>query len=712
MNELDKTSPSEEKVNPAASSSVEEKEANVAIEKEETVTITPDTVCDAVSQDECAETVSPAIAIAEAADRASDGELPADGCESEVCSPNASCAETESPAMAIAQAADEAETTEQEKEKFRAFHSMTKQELVDTLAQILEQNQLTRHKDVAAIRRAYSEVNERKAEEELAAFIDAGNAPEEFSSTPDELDDEFQKLVSEFRGRRTEYVAAEEARRAENLAKKRELVAKLSEIADDIDNINLRFNEFKQLQSDFKAIKEIPQSDENDVWKGFQSATELFYDRLKMNKELRDLDFKKNLEQKRQLIDEVKLLEAMDDVVEALRKLQLLREQWREIGPVAKELRDEIWKEFNDSASVVYRRHQDFFEKRKAEEQVAEEAKTKLCVEVEAICSRELKRGSDWEAAAKEIKEIQEKWRTIGFASRKVNNALYARFRKACDDFFAARGEHYKTQRESYDAAIKGKETLISKVEALAAEEDTSKAIAEALKLQEEWKHVGMVPHKLKDQLWQRFRAACDVIFERRKQETSVQRAEQNANLAAKREIIAKLKEIPLDLDRREGIDKIRELQQQWNAIGFVPFRNKNAIQTEYREVVDKLYDNFKMKENRARMNNFRSQIDSMSGDESKLGRERERLLRDLDRKRQELATYRNNLGFFNVKSAAGNSMLKEMERRTRQIEEDIEMLRKKIEMVDGKGEKPAKVQPENAKTDGAQSEAKSEQAE
>lgn len=674
MNELDKSSLCEENVEStgclSAANPVSGETESVAIEKEE---VKP--VCDV-----CAETESPSMSIADAADAAiasekkSEEECACASSESDVCS------ETESPAMSIAQAADEAEESVR-----RSFHTMTKQQLVEALKEIVDAGRYSAHREVNSLRKAFSDLKERQTEKELSDFVDEGNAPENFSSTPDATDIEFQTLFTQFREGRAKYVAAEEEKRAANLQKKREIVAKLTEISEDIDNINMRFAEFKQLQADFKAIKEIPQSEETEIWKQFQTSVEQFYDRLKMNKELRDLDFKKNLELKRQLIDEVKKLETKEDVVEALRNLQSLREQWREIGPVAKDLRDEIWKEFNDSATIVFRRHQDFFESRKAEEQKAEEEKTEICDKAEEIVAREFKTGTDWEQAANEIKELQEKWRTIGFASRKVNNALYARFRKACDDFFTARGEHYRNQRESFEAAIKGKETLIGRVEALAEEPDLKKAIAETLKIQDEWKNVGMVPHKYKDALWKRFRAACDVIFERRKQENSEQHAEQTANLEAKRSVIARLKEIDMEMERGEGIAKVRELQKEWNSIGFVPYRQKNAIQEEYRRIVDSLYDNFKMKENKARMNNFRNQIDSMGSDDNKLNRERERLLRDLDRKRQELNTYRNNLGFFNVKSSAGNSMLKEMERRTRQIEEEIQMLRSKIDMVDGK---------------------------
>ncbi len=600
------------------------------------------------------------------------------------------CINTESSEEMISDTTDiiESSDVERGKEKgadFKLFHTMSRVELLAALKEIVETGRLDAYRDVNAIRKAYNERKEQEAAKELEDFIEAGNSPMEFSSTPADTDEEFYALANSFREQRTEYVAAEENRRKENLIKKQAIVEKILSLTDDIDNINLHYPEFKQLQSDFKEIKDIPESETNEVWKNFQAAVEQFYDRLKLNKELRDLDFKKNLEIKRALVEEMKKLETREDVVEALRCLQQLREQWRETGPVAKELRDEIWKEFNNSATIVFRRHQDFFDARKASEQEAEAQKTTICEKAEEIATREYSRSNEWEAAANELKELQEKWKTIGFASRKVNNALFARFRQTCDNFFAKRNEHYHTMRDRYEEAIKCKEALIAKTEALAEEENTQKAISEVLKIQEEWKRAGVVPIKHKDALWNRFRQACDVIFDRRKKETNEQRQEQNANLQAKRSVIARLKEIPLELDRKEGIDQVRELQREWQNIGFVPFKYKNEIQEEYRKIVDTLYDNFKMKEQRARMKNFSEQIDSIGGDDSKLGRERERLMRDLERKQQELKTYRNNLGFFNVKSSAGNSMFKEMERRTRQIEDEIATISKKIELVDNK---------------------------
>lgn len=673
MNDNDKVSPLEENVSPENQNLSGDKE-NAAVQTEASVSIEK-------SDNSCAETESPAEAISEATDRLAD--------EKEVCGgEEKACAETESPAEAISEATDRMEGEEEaetdEKRMFsKSFHLMTEEELVENMRNILDGDHMDAYREATGLRQAMYNIQNRAADEQLMAFVEAGNAPEDFSAAPSPAAAEFNELYNEFRTRRTAFLAAEEAQRNANLDKKKEIVERIRQMSEDIDNINLKYSDFRQLQQDFKAIKDIPQSSETDIWKQFQTVTEQFYDRLKMNKELRDLDFKKNHELKRALVDEVKHLETDEDVVGALRKLQTLRDSWREIGPVAKEIREEIWNEFNASATVVFKRHQTYFENRKAAEQEAADTKTKIIEQVEAFAGGEYKSSKEWEKAGDSIKELQEQWKSAGFTPRKLGNELYGRFREACDKFFNRRNEYYKTTRANFDAAIKGKESLIERVTALQEMEDTGKAVAEAIKLQEEWKKTGQAPHRLKDELWKRFRSACDVIFDRRKKETIAQRQEQNANLEAKREVIAALREIPMDLDRREGIDRIRELQEKWNSIGYVPFKQKNALHDEYRQVVDSLYDHFKARENRQRMNNFREKIDS--SDDNKLSRDRDRLLRDLDRKRQELKTYQNNLGFFNVKSSAGNSMLKEMERRTAQIEEEIAMLQKKIEMVDSK---------------------------
>ena len=599
------------------------------------------------------------------------------------------CAETSSPSLAIEAVADsqksEAAPAEEtpSAEEGKRFHSMSKQELLDALKEILAADNMEAHREVTAIKQAFFNIKSRENLEELNAFIEAGNQPEAFSSTPDEVENEMKTLYSEFKERRAAFIAADEERRKENLAKKMEIIDKMKEIAGDIDNVNVKFPEFQQLQQDFKAIKDIPAPAETETWKTFQTVVEQFYDHLKMNKELRDLDFKKNLEAKRQLIESAKKLADAPDPVAAFRMLQGLHDEWRNLGPVAKDIRESLWEEFKEASTVVNKRHQEYFEKRKADEQANEEAKTALCEEVEAIDLTKINSFNAWGEATDKVIALQKKWREYGFASKKANTALYARFRKDCDAFFEAKTAYFQKVRDEFSANLEKKTALCEKAEALKGTDDIRQATAEIVKLQAEWKKIGSVPRKQSDAIWQRFTQACNYFFDERKKQNKERRHEENENLEKKRAIIAKLNELPKDGDRSEVIGKVKELQAEWNEIGFVPFKLKDKVFAEYREVCDALYGAYNSRESRARMDNFHARVNSLKGDGQKIDRERDRLVRALDSRRNELQTIENNMGFFSVKSSQGNSMMKEMERKISRLKDDIKEIEQKIAVID-----------------------------
>ncbi|MDE6272460.1 MAG: DUF349 domain-containing protein [Muribaculaceae bacterium] len=561
-------------------------------------------------------------------------------------------------------------------------HSLTKEEIIARLRSIVEEKDVNAHKEVTALKQALFALRQREINEEMNAFVDAGNNPADFSATPDEVENEGKELIAAFRALRTEFLEAEEARLKENLAKKQVIVGEMKQIVEDADNVNQHFTRFQELQKEFREIKGVTPSAEADIWKEFQQVSEQFYDTLKINKELRDLDFKKNLEAKKRLISEAIALQAEETVTEASRKLQQLHAEWREIGPVVKELRDSIWEEFKEASSVIHRKHQEFFDRRKEEEKKNEEAKAALCEEVENIDRSALTSFSSWEEATSKIKEIQAKWRTIGFASRKVNNEIFARFRKACDEFFDAKAAFINEVKSSLQGNYEKKLVLCEKAEALASTEDSREAVNEALRLQAEWKSIGTVPRKVSDEIWERFSKACREVFDRRRKESNARHNEENANLQAKRDVIAALKEIPTDIDRRDGLRQVKELQNKWAEIGHVPFKSKDKVYADYREVCDRLYGAFNAGREQERRKNFDAQLDNMKGDNRKLRSERDRLMRVLEAKQQELKTYNNNLGFFNIKSAQGNSMVKEMERKMSRIEADIKDLRAKIALI------------------------------
>lgn len=592
----------------------------------------------------------------------------------------AECADAEQVSDAL-ELADEVD--DEEKADVRRFYAMSKEELLATLKEILESDNMAAHKDVAAIKQAFFNIKNRENIAALDKFIEEGNDPASFSAEPDEVENELKNLYTEFKERRAAFIAAEEERRAQNLEKKQEILTVMEEIAGDIDNVNTKFSVFQQLQQDFKAIKDVPATAETEVWKQFQNVVERFYDNLKINKELRDFDFKKNLEAKRVLIDEAKKLEAMSDPVAAFRQLQSLHEQWRAIGPVAKDIRESIWDEFKEASTIINKRHQDYFEQRKAAELANEEAKTKLCEEIESIKLDEMKSFSDWNSATDRIIALQKKWKEYGFASKKSNTALYNRFRKSCDDFFEAKTAYFQNTKDELNSNLEKKTALCEKAEALKETSDVRKATEEVMKLQAEWKQIGSVPRKLSDALWQRFTTACNYFFDERKRQSKERHRVENDNLAKKNEIIEKLSQLPKDGDRAEVMPKIKELQAEWQKVGFVPFKVKDKIFAEYRAICDALYDAYNSRQSRDRLASFQSRLSELKADGNKIGRERDRLVRVCDSRRNELKTIENNMGFFSIKSSAGNSMLKEMESKIKRIKQDIKELEEKIALLD-----------------------------
>lgn len=611
---------------------------------------------------------SPSLDLAEAADRISQEE------DKE----NSSVAQDETK-----EKNSEALEDDKEAEPAVNYHLMTKEELLDALKNIVASGNLEAHKDVAYIKQAFYSKHNKAAAEELEAFVAAGNDPQAFVSTPDETETEIKGLLAEFREKRNAYLEEKEEVKRKNLEEKKRIIEEIKAISEDIDNINLQFSKFQQLQQDFKAVGEVPASADNEIWKSFQTAVEQFYDRLKMNKELRDLDFKKNLELKTLLIEKAKELAEVSDPIEAFRSLQSLHDQWREIGPVSRELREEIWTQFKDASTVINKRHQDYFQERKASEQENEVAKNALCEKAEAINTSELKSFTDWENATKEILELQQAWKGLGFASKKVNNQLFARFRQACDNFFTAKGEYFKKTKEESKENLAKKEALCEKAEALIDKFNEKSAFDQIQALQKEWRTIGMVRRKQGDDVWKRFCAAVDAFYDARKKLFSDRRESENENLKIKKSIIEQLKEISEEEERKDVIEKIRQLQSEWQNTGHVPFKQKDTVNSEYKAELDRLYGAFDIRENRQRMRRYEGEIKKIADDESKLGRERDRLLRAIESRQAELKTIENNMGFFNVKSSAGNSMLKELDRKIQKIKEEISQIQEKIKLLD-----------------------------
>lgn len=598
--------------------------------------------------------------------------------ESEKQEKKDACAIESSPSSDLAAAADRLDA---EKESEMDVHSMTKEQIVATLKEIVETEQLGRHKDVTALKQAYYALEKKRQQEEVKAFEESGKPIEEFASTPDPTDETVKQLLAEFREKRNAYLEELEQKKRQNLEKKNKIIEEMNSLSDDIDNINLHFPKFQELQQAFKEAGDVPAGDDTEIWKKYQLAVEQFYDRFKLNKELRDFDFKKNLELKNSLVEKAKELASLTNPVEAFRALQNLHIQWREIGPVAYELREEIWNKFKEATTVINRRHQEFFEGRKAEEQANEKAKTELCEKAEAIDFSTFKTFAEWDNATKEILDLQSQWKELGFAARKVNNALFARFRTICDKFFGAKADYFKKTKEESRENLSRKEALCEQAEALADKFADKEAFDKMRKLQEEWKTIGVVRRRQGDEIWKRFCTAVDAFYDARRKLFGGKRDEENNNLQIKNEIIERLKNIPEDAERNEVISEIRELQDKWQATGHVPFKQKEDIYGRYRAELDRLFKAFDMKENTRRMRRYEGEVKKMAGDEK--GRERDKLQRAIEAKEAEMKTIENNMGFFKFQTSADNPMLKEYQKKIEKLKEDIGQIRDKIKMLD-----------------------------
>lgn len=576
------------------------------------------------------------------------------------------------------------ETQKVSEESLTNYAAMDKKQLVEVLHNLAQQPVNEVKEDVVRVRVAFAAIRKEELAKEKEAFIAKGNEEAAFAPAADELEEQFKSLYSEIKEKRAAYNAAQDALKAENLAKKREIISKINEIAEDADNVNRQYSTVQQLQQDFKAIGEVPSENDTEVWKAYQVAVERFYDLLKMNKELRDYDFKKNLEQKQALCAEAEALDEEADIVDAFKKLQQLHTSWREIGPVSKEIREELWTRFKNASAVINKKYQSFFEERKAKEKKNAEGKEALCVKIEAISTDNLKTYAAWDEATKAIIGLQEEWKKLGFASRKMNTELFARFRKSCDEFFAKKAEFFKRMKDELAANLAKKIELCEKAEALKDSTEWKKTTDALIALQKEWKTVGPVVKKHSDAVWKRFIAACDAFFEEKKKQNVNVHSVEHENLKQKKDIIAQINSILENKETEDAPNKVRELMKKWQEVGHVPYKEKDKVYAEYKAAIDKAFEQLDMKAKKARMANFANSINQMS-DTGKVYHERERLVRAYEMKSQELKTYENNLGFFNAQSKSGNSLVKEMERKIANIKEEIAMLEQKIKLIDEK---------------------------
>ncbi len=542
----------------------------------------------------------------------------------------------------------------------------------DEVARLKQQFYQFRNEEVKTEREAYEAVE--------------GNNPEDFTPSSDPVEENVKALLSTIKEKKAAQRAEIEARLQANYDRKKAIVEKLREMSEDTDNVNRLFPTVRDMQNEFKEIGDVPQQVAAELWKSYQDAVEQFYDQLKINKELRDYDFKKNLSEKEALIADAEKLREEEDVIVAFRRLQELHDQWRAIGPVSKEVREEIWGRFKSISTEINKKYQDFFVERKAREKENEEAKTAICERLEALDFSNLSTYAAWDAMTSEFLKAQEDWKKLGYASRKANNALFARFRGLCDSFFAAKAAFFKEMKDVLAKNLERKIALCERAEALKDSTDWRATADELSAMQKEWKTIGAVAKKHSDQVWHRFLAACDYFFEQKKKNTSGTRRNERANLEQKQEIIEKLRSLgEADTPREEAVKQLKDLQAEWQSVGHVPFAEKDKIYESYRGVVNSLYEKFDLSRRGARMESFENSLNEMGGDHNRLIRERERLLRVYEQRRSEILTYENNMGFLSAKSKNADSMLRDMQRRMQRLRDDLADLETKIKSIDSK---------------------------
>ena len=559
----------------------------------------------------------------------------------------------------------------------------TKQEVLQRMKEIAQGSDTPAKTEVDLLKTVFYKLHFAEREAAQREYLEAGGDPEKYQVMPDEDEEAFKQEMSIIKEKRQKAFLEQEQEKQENLEKKLAIIEKIKAMATSPEEAGKSYSDFKALQQEWKEIKTVPADKANELWRNYQLYVEQFYDLLKLNIEAREYDFKKNLEIKTRLCEAAEKLADEPDVISAFHQLQELHQQYREAGPVAKDLREQVWARFKEASTVINKRHQQHFEQLRAKEEENLQRKTELCEKVEAIAAEEKKGSADWEKQTKQIIELQQEWKTIGFAPQKMNVKIFERFRAACDDFFSRKGEFFKDLKAKFAENAEKKRALVEQAQALKDSTEWKKTSDKLIALQKEWKTIGMVPKKLGDQLWNDFLGACNHFFEARNAANAGTRNEEKENLEKKRSIIAKLKE--LAEEKTEDIqEKVHELVEEYNKTGHVPFKEKDKLYKEYHEITDKLYKEFHISAARRRLDSFKSNLKSMAErGATALDSERSRLMRRYEQLRQEINTYENNLGFLNASSKKGNSLIDEMNRKVEKLKDDLKLTRDKIKAID-----------------------------
>lgn len=574
--------------------------------------------------------------------------------------------------------AAEAENASEQRKVYK-----TKAEVVERIKEIAHAEEIPQKDEVDYLKTVFYKLHFAEREADMKAYLDAGGDPAAYQVKPDENENAFKAEMTIIKERRAKQFEEQEKLKQDNLKKKLDIIEKIKNMATSPEEANKSYQEFKQLQQEWKEIKMVPAENANELWRNYQLYVEQFYDLLKLNSEAREYDFKKNLEIKTKLCEAAEKLADEDDVISAFHQLQELHQEYRESGPVAKELREGIWARFKAASTVINKKHQQHFEDIRAKEEDNLNKKTELCEKVEAIAKEENKTSADWENHTKQIIEIQTEWKTIGFAPQKMNVKIFERFRAACDDFFGRKSAYFTQMKKEFTENAEKKKALVEKAQALKDSTEWKATSDKLIALQKEWKTIGMVPKKYGDQLWNDFLAACNHFFEARNAANAGARNEEHANLDKKKAVVEKLKallENPVDDTQAE----VRKLTEEYNSIGHVPYKEKDKIFNEYHEVLDKIFKELNISTARRRLNNYKTNLKNVAKrGEDALDNERTRLQRRAEQMKQEIQTYENNLGFLNASSKKGNSLIDEMNRKVQKLKDDLELIKQKIKAID-----------------------------
>lgn len=578
----------------------------------------------------------------------------------------------------------EAAAVESDNAEESAAGKLTKEEILNRLQALVDAPIETVRGEVESLKQAYYKIRRNEVDELRKAFVEQGGDEKDFTAPEDTQENFLKELLGSYKEKKAAYLAEEEKQKAENYEIKLQLIEQLKMLCESQDDFNKLYNEFKDIQQKWKEIKLVPEEHANELWKEYQTYSEAFYDLIKINNQFRDYDFKKNLELKTALCEAVEKLQDEKDIISAFHQLQKLHQQWREIGPVAKELREELWGRFKAASTVINKRHQQHFENLKAKEQENLVAKTAICEEIEGIDYAALQTFKDWDEKNNEVLALQQKWRTIGFTPKKHNTKIFERFRAACDVFFTKKTEFYKSIKAEMEKNLEKKRALCEKAEALKDSTDWKGTTEKMIALQKEWKTIGQVTRRHSDSIWKRFITACDYFFDNKNKNVSSQKSEEQTNLEAKKALIEKVKTMNESLDTEEAITTLKEWIAEWNEIGHVPFKEKDKVYKAFHEAVDAQFDRLKVDQRDRRMKSYRNNVSEMAGKgKGKLYSERDRLMRTYERMKNDLQTYENNIGFLTISSKGGSGLVKEMERKIEKLKAEMELTVKKIEAID-----------------------------